>query len=74
MIAGKLDNTSFTNFISKLGFWAFLQGFILLLNLNFGEFINDLQEPIHFIIIFRNFPMLDIIKQGWSIFHLNFIN
>ena len=43
-------------------------------NLRFIKFINDLQKPIHYIIIFKNFPMLDIIRQGWSIFHLNFIN
>ena len=74
MIVGQLDNVLFTNFVSKLILGIFLQGFILLVNLNFRKLINDLQESIDFSIILKNFPMMDIIRQGWSIFHLDFIN
>ena len=53
MITGELDNTIFANFVSKLGLGALLQGFILLVNFHFRKFINDLQESVHFIIIFN---------------------
>lgn len=74
MIARKLDNAIFANSIPKLGFEAFFQGFIFLVNFHFSKFINDLQKPIYLIIIIKNFPMLDIIRQGRSVLHLDFIN
>ena len=74
MIDGKLDNAIFANFISKLGLGVLLQGFVFLVNLHLGKFINDLQKPIYLIVITKNFPMLDIIRQGWPKFHLDFVD